>query len=111
MISPVLHLSPPFRAEHIGSLKRPNELLQKRALLDQGKITREELGQVEDKYVDQIVKLQRDIGIKAVTDGEFRRWVQHATLKMFPMNLYPDRQSLSTKGICFMMDFSTTWTA
>ncbi|KAF8528007.1 hypothetical protein BU17DRAFT_73667 [Hysterangium stoloniferum] len=71
--APRLHLSPPFRAEHIGSLKRPNELLQKRAQLDQGKITRGELEQVEDKYIDEIVKFQRDIGIKAITDGEFRR--------------------------------------
>ncbi|KAF8592041.1 UROD/MetE-like protein [Ramaria rubella] len=66
-------LFPPFRAEHIGSLKRPDELLQKRVELDQGKITLAELQVVEDKYISEIVKLQREIGIKAVTDGEFRR--------------------------------------
>ena len=69
----VIHLRPPFRAEHIGSLKRPDELLQKRAELDQGKITTAELQEVEDKYIAEIVAEQRRIGIKAVTDGEFRR--------------------------------------
>lgn len=68
-----LHLLPPFRAEHLGSLKRPEELLQKRVELDQGKITPAELRVVEDKYIAEIVAQQRSIGIKAVTDGEFRR--------------------------------------
>ncbi|KIJ45667.1 hypothetical protein M422DRAFT_227389 [Sphaerobolus stellatus SS14] len=67
------HLAPPFRAEHIGSLKRPNELLQKRVEFDEGKITKEELQKYEDKYIAEIVKLQRDIGLKGLTDGEFRR--------------------------------------
>jgi methionine synthase II (cobalamin-independent) len=70
---PTLHLLPPFRAEHIGSLKRPEELLQKRVELDEKKITPAQLQEVEDKYIAEIVKEQREIGIKAVTDGEFRR--------------------------------------
>ncbi|KAF8532457.1 UROD/MetE-like protein [Gautieria morchelliformis] len=72
-MSSLLHLRPPFRAEHIGSLKRPDELLQKRAQLDQGKISPAELQIVEDNYIAEIVAQQRNIGIKAVTDGEFRR--------------------------------------
>jgi len=68
-----LHLRPPFRAEHIGSLKRPDELLQARFAVDDGKLTQAELQKVEDKYIEQMVKMQREIGIKAVTDGEFRR--------------------------------------
>ncbi|BGP42619.1 hypothetical protein JCM10449v2_006631 [Rhodotorula kratochvilovae] len=63
----------PFRAEIIGSQKRPHALLEKRADYNAGKCTRDELKEVEDKAIaDEVRKLQ-DIGIKAVTDGEFRR--------------------------------------
>ena len=66
-------LFPPFRADHIGSLKRPKELLDKRDLFDQGKATQNDLTPIEDKAVANIVQMQRDAGIKAITDGEFRR--------------------------------------
>ncbi|KAI5121276.1 hypothetical protein M0805_002321 [Coniferiporia weirii] len=71
MSSPVL--SPPYRAEHLGSLKRPAELLQKRDAFEAGSLSRDELTLVEDKAVKAIVNMQRDAGIKAITDGEFRR--------------------------------------
>ncbi|GAA6038283.1 hypothetical protein JCM8097_003921 [Rhodosporidiobolus ruineniae] len=67
------HVLPPFRADHIGSLKRPLNLLAKRADYDAGKCTREELKAVEDQAIKDEVKRQQDVGIKAVTDGEFRR--------------------------------------
>lgn len=70
-----LRLNPPFRAEHLGSLKRPQELLQKRALLDEKKITKEELKETEDVAIRNIVQMQREAGIKSITDGEFRRSV------------------------------------
>ncbi|TBU22674.1 UROD/MetE-like protein [Dichomitus squalens] len=68
-----LKLLPPFRADHIGSLKRPAKLLQKRKELDEGKATIEELRLVEDEAIREIVQLQREVGIKSITDGEFRR--------------------------------------
>ena len=68
-----LRLNPPFRADHIGSLKRPQELLQKRALLEQNKATIEELKETEDAAIKEIVQMQRDAGIRSITDGEFRR--------------------------------------
>lgn len=68
-----LRLNPPFRADHIGSLKRPKYLLDKRAELDQGKCTLEQLREVEDKAITEVVALQREVGIKSFTDGEFRR--------------------------------------
>ena len=68
-----LRLNPPFRADHIGSLKRPQELLQKRALLEQKKATIEELKETEDAAIKEIVQMQRDAGIRSSTDGEFRR--------------------------------------
>ncbi|KDQ63463.1 hypothetical protein JAAARDRAFT_169300 [Jaapia argillacea MUCL 33604] len=72
MTSP-LKLAPPFRADHIGSLKRPADLLQKRAEFDGQKCTAEELRKVEDKAIIDIVEMQRQVGIKSITDGEFRR--------------------------------------
>jgi len=69
------HLRPPYRAEHIGSLRRPEYLLEKRAQFDSGKIGKEELRPTEEKAIREIVELQRKIGIKAVTDGEYTRSV------------------------------------
>ncbi|GAA5995940.1 cobalamin-independent methionine synthase II family protein [Rhodotorula paludigena] len=68
-----LPLNPPFRAEQIGSLKRPAELLAKREEFHAGKCTREELKAVEDEAIKNEIKRQHSCGIKGVTDGEFRR--------------------------------------
>lgn len=71
-----LHRSPPFRAEHIGSLLRPESLLQKnRNQLDPLK-----LAETENQAIDDIVKLQLDCGFRGINDGEFRRHVFWGTL-------------------------------
>lgn len=70
-----LHINPPHRAEHLGSLKRPQYLLQKRDEFDEKKVTPEELKAVEDEAIKGIVQMQREAGIKTITDGEFRRCV------------------------------------
>ncbi|EPQ60557.1 UROD/MetE-like protein [Gloeophyllum trabeum ATCC 11539] len=70
---PGLKLHPPFRADHIGSLKRPDYLLAKRAEYDAGKCTAQDLKPLEDKAINDIVQMQREVGIKSITDGEFRR--------------------------------------
>jgi 5-methyltetrahydropteroyltriglutamate--homocysteine methyltransferase len=64
---------PPFRAEHIGSLLRPPELLRARKEHAAGKLDREGLSAVEDDAIRGVVKLQEDVGLEVVTDGEFRR--------------------------------------
>src|SRR3954465_563640 len=64
---------PPFRAEHIGSLVRPPELLRARKEHAAGKLDREGLSAVEDDAIRNVVKLQEDVGLEVVTDGEFRR--------------------------------------
>jgi 5-methyltetrahydropteroyltriglutamate--homocysteine methyltransferase len=64
---------PPFRADHVGSLLRPAALKQARAQREQGEITAAALKAVEDREIVGIIKRQEDIGLKAVTDGEFRR--------------------------------------
>jgi len=68
-----LHLNPPFRAEHVGSLLRPKPLREKRALFANKQCSAEELKVVEDEAVSHVVKLQRDLGIRTITDGEQRR--------------------------------------
>ncbi len=68
---------PPFRADHVGSLLRPRELLQAREDREAGRIPAEELRAIEDRAVRDVVKMQEDIGLQGITDGEFRRhdWV------------------------------------
>jgi 5-methyltetrahydropteroyltriglutamate--homocysteine methyltransferase len=65
--------TPPFRADHVGSLLRPPELLRARAALAAGEITPEELHVSEDEAVRDVVRMQEDVGLQSVTDGEFRR--------------------------------------
>lgn len=67
--------SPPFRAEQIGSFARPSALLLKRAAFEQGTCSPDELAQCEDEAIAGIVKFQKEVGMKSITDGEFRRWV------------------------------------
>jgi 5-methyltetrahydropteroyltriglutamate--homocysteine methyltransferase len=64
---------PPFRAEHIGSLIRPPELLRARQQHADGQLGRKELRAIEDEAIRAVVKLQEGIGLEVVTDGEFRR--------------------------------------
>ena len=64
---------PPFRAEHIGSLLRPPELLAARGRLAAGEIDAAALAAIEDEAIRQAVALQESIGLEVLTDGEFRR--------------------------------------
>jgi 5-methyltetrahydropteroyltriglutamate--homocysteine methyltransferase len=68
---------PPFRADHVGSLLRPPELLRARAEHQAGRITAAELRSVEDRAIGEAVRSQADLGLTGVTDGEFRREVFH----------------------------------
>jgi len=64
---------PPFRADHVGSLLRTAPLKQARAKREKGEISADELKKVEDREIAAIIGKQEDIGLAAVTDGEFRR--------------------------------------
>src|ERR1039457_7453382 len=64
---------PPFRADHVGSLLRPLPLKQARAQRTLGEITGDQLKAVEDCEIAAVIKRQEEIGLKAVTDGEFHR--------------------------------------
>ena len=63
----------PFRADHVGSLLRPTELLQARQRRERNEISDAGLHAVEDRCIRDVVKMQEDIGLQAVTDGEYRR--------------------------------------
>jgi 5-methyltetrahydropteroyltriglutamate--homocysteine methyltransferase len=69
--------TPPFRADHVGSLLRPVELLQARTDRASGAITPADLRTVEDDAIRDVVRLQEDVGLQTVTDGEFRRASWH----------------------------------
>ena len=68
---------PPFRADHVGSLLRPPELLEARARQARGELGAEALRELEDKHIRNVVKLQEDAGLESITDGEYRREIFH----------------------------------
>ena len=67
----------PARYDHVGSFLRPAYLLQAREQNAKGHISPEQLRVVEDKAITEIVKFQEDVGLKSITDGEFRRTYFH----------------------------------
>ena len=69
--------TPPFRGDHVGSLLRPAELLKARADREGGRISAAELRAAEDQAIRDAVKLQRDLGLRGITDGEMRRGSWH----------------------------------
>ena len=67
----------PARYDHVGSFLRPAYLLEAREQKAQGAITAEQLRRVEDRAITEIVQFQQDVGLKSITDGEFRRTYFH----------------------------------
>jgi 5-methyltetrahydropteroyltriglutamate--homocysteine methyltransferase len=69
----VSKISPPFRADHVGSLLRPREVLEARQQLEAGEIDAGTKRAVEDKAIEAEVRSLEDTGIQSITDGEYRR--------------------------------------
>ena len=69
--------TPPFRADHVGSLLRPPELSEARAEFKAGRIDAAALRAVEDQAIVGVIERQRAAGLRTVTDGEFRRTSWH----------------------------------
>ena len=65
--------APPFRADHVGSLLRTRSLKEARARHEKGGVSAVELKAIEDREIAAAIKKQEEIGLRAVTDGEFRR--------------------------------------
>jgi 5-methyltetrahydropteroyltriglutamate--homocysteine methyltransferase len=68
---------PPFRADHVGSLLRPPEVLRARDDFAAGRISADELRGVEDAAIREVVRKQQEVGLRSATDGEFRRESWH----------------------------------
>jgi 5-methyltetrahydropteroyltriglutamate--homocysteine methyltransferase len=66
-------LKPPFRADHVGSLLRPAALKEARGKRERGEIGADELERIEDREIENVIRRQEAIGLRSVTDGEFRR--------------------------------------
>ena len=64
---------PPFRADHVGSLLRPAALKAAREQRAKGEISAVQLKDVEDREIERVIKKQEDVGLRSITDGEFRR--------------------------------------
>ena len=69
--------SPPFRADHVGSLLRPRRLLQAREDFAAGRISAADLRSVEDQEIPGAIRMQEEVGLQSATDGEFRRASWH----------------------------------
>jgi 5-methyltetrahydropteroyltriglutamate--homocysteine methyltransferase len=69
--------SPPYRADHVGSLLRPPRLMQAREDHKAGTIDDRELKAVEDEAIAEAVRMQEEVGLRSATDGEFRRASWH----------------------------------
>lgn len=63
----------PFRADHVGSLLRPKAIHEARAKKAKGEISAAQLTEIEDREIARVIRKQEEVGLKAVTDGEFRR--------------------------------------
>ena len=70
-------LHAPFRYDYVGSFLRPENLKKARADYKAGKISAEELKQVEDEEITNLVEKQKKAGYPVITDGEFRRSYWH----------------------------------
>jgi 5-methyltetrahydropteroyltriglutamate--homocysteine methyltransferase len=93
--------TPPFRADHVGSLLRPPALKQARARQAQGEITPSELREVENREIEKAIKKQEEIGLKLVTDGEFRRswWQFDFFAKLDGVELYEMPGGIKFHGV------------
>lgn len=91
---------PPFRADHVGSLLRPIPLREARAARAEGKITPEALRATEDRFIKEVIEQQKAIGLKAVTDGEFRRafWHFDFLAGLGGVEMYRSDQGIQFKG-------------
>jgi 5-methyltetrahydropteroyltriglutamate--homocysteine methyltransferase len=89
---------PPFRADHVGSLLRPVALREARAKRAKNEISVADLKAIEDREIERVIKKQEEVGLKAVTDGEFRRSWWHLD---FLWGLDGVERHLMESGIAF----------
>lgn len=91
---------PPFRADHVGSLLRPRELVQARAARKAGTLSADALRAVEDRAIETAIRQQEALGLRAATDGEYRRafWHYDFVSGLDGVELYEPEQKIQFKG-------------
>ena len=91
---------PPFRADHVGSLLRPQKLQEARAANKQGKLPDDALRAVEDRCIADAIAQQEAIGLRDATDGEYRRayWHYDFVSGLDGVEIYEPEQKIQFKG-------------
>ena len=69
----MMRTNPPFRADHVGSLLRSAAIQDARKKRESGEFNADQLREIEDREIAAVIRKQEDVGLKAVTDGEYRR--------------------------------------
>ena len=70
---PAAKTNPPFRVEHVGSMLRPQRLLEGARKLRSGTVSESEFHKLQDECIVEIVRFQESAGLGSITDGEYRR--------------------------------------
>jgi 5-methyltetrahydropteroyltriglutamate--homocysteine methyltransferase len=91
---------PPFRADHVGSLLRPKPLQEARAQWKSGALPHDALRDIENRCIDAAITRQEAIGLRAATDGEYRRayWHYDFVSGLDGVELYEPEQKIQFKG-------------
>ena|SRR5579883_2735714 len=93
---------PPFRADHVGSLLRPRELAEARAARKAGRLSPDALRAIEDRHIVAAIRRQEETGLRAATDGEYRRafWHFDFVSGLDGVELYePEQKVMFTGGV------------
>src|ERR1019366_8593326 len=96
----MLRTIPPFRADMVGSLLRPTHLKEARAQHERGEITDADLKHVEDAAIIALIAKEESIGLRGITDGEFRRefWHFDFLAGLDGVEMYHSGQGIKFKG-------------
>src|SRR5580704_8168437 len=96
----MLRDAPPFRADHVGSLLRPQRLKNARAQRERGEITTQQLKETEDQAIREVIAQEESAGLEGITDGEFRRAFWHLDFleQLSGVESYQAGQSIQFQG-------------
>jgi 5-methyltetrahydropteroyltriglutamate--homocysteine methyltransferase len=96
----MLRATPPFRADQVGSLLRPQYLKDARAQRERGGINAQQLNEIEDRAIREVIAKQESAGLEGITDGEFRRAFWHLDFleELSGVESYPAGQSIQFQG-------------
>lgn len=92
---------PPFRADHVGSLLRPDALKAARAKREAGQLGAEALREIEDREIERVIAKQEEVGLSDATDGEFRRAMWHFDFleQLDGVEPFTPKQGIQFKGV------------